>query len=75
TGPLEIKTLARAFNEMQGRIRRLMTARTQALAAVSHDLKTPLTRLRMRIDEVGNAETRASIETDLSEMERMIDAT
>ncbi|MBN8938361.1 MAG: HAMP domain-containing protein [Rhizobiales bacterium] len=75
TGPWEIRTLARAFNEMQGRIRRLVTARTQALAAVSHDLKTPLTRLRMRIEEIGNGETRASIAADLTEMERMIDAT
>lgn len=75
TGPREIKTLARAFNEMQGRIRRLVTARTQALAAVSHDLKTPLIRLHMRIEEIGNTETRASISADLSEMERMIDAT
>ncbi|QCI64809.1 ATP-binding protein [Phreatobacter stygius] len=75
TGPYEIRTLAHAFNEMQGRIRRLITARTQALAAVSHDLKTPLTRLRMRIDEIGNAETQRAIAADLSEMEAMIDAT
>ena len=75
TGPREIRTLARAFNEMQARIRRLVGARTQALAAVSHDLKTPLTRLRMRLDEVSNAETRQAIATDLAEMESMIDAT
>lgn len=74
-GPREIRTLARAFNEMQARIRRLVSARTQALAAVSHDLKTPLTRLRMRLDEVGHAETRNAIATDLAEMESMIDAT
>jgi len=75
TGPREIKALASAFNEMQDRIRRLVNARTQALAAVSHDLKTPLTRLRMRIEDIGSKKTRASIEADLSEMERMVDAT
>ncbi len=51
-----------------------MTARTQMLAAVSHDLRTPLTRLRLRSARMQDRETRQSIETDLDEMEQMIDA-
>jgi two-component system, OmpR family, sensor kinase len=47
-GPREVRELASAFNEMQARIKRLIDDRTQALAAVSHDLKTPLTRLRLK---------------------------
>jgi signal transduction histidine kinase len=75
TGPREIRLVARAFNTMQGRIRRLITDRTQTLAAVSHDLKTPLTRLRLRAEFVGDRELRQMIDTDLDEMERMLDQT
>jgi len=60
---------------MQDRIRRLVAARTRALAAVSHDLKAPLTRLRIRANDIGSTETRIAVEADLAEMERMIDAT
>ncbi|MDZ4840778.1 MAG: ATP-binding protein [Hyphomicrobium aestuarii] len=51
-----------------------MTARTQMLAAVSHDLRTPLTRLRLRTARVSDQAIRQSIETDLDEMEQMIEA-
>lgn len=74
-GPREIRTLAAAFNEMQLRIRRQIRARTQALAAVSHDLKTPLTRLRLRMEDVTDADFRRAVEQDLDEMDRMIEAT
>lgn len=74
SGPREIRHVARAFNTMRSRIRRLITDRTQTLAAVSHDLKTPLTRLRLRAEFVGDGELRASIDADLDEMERMIDS-
>ncbi len=74
-GPREVRALAVAFNEMQRRIGRLIEDRTQALAAVSHDLKTPITRLRFRIEEVSDAEARAAIAADLDEMERMLDQT
>ncbi|MBK8174879.1 MAG: HAMP domain-containing protein [Rhodospirillales bacterium] len=73
-GPREIRQVAKAFNTMRSRIRRLITDRTQTLAAVSHDLKTPLTRLRLRAEFVGDRELRASIDADLDEMERMIDS-
>ncbi len=74
-GPLEVRALAVAFNDMQRRIGRLIDDRTHALAAVSHDLKTPITRLRFRIEDIADPETRASIEADLDEMERMLDQT
>ncbi len=74
-GPREVRHAARAFNDMQSRISRLITDRTQALAAVSHDLKTPITRLRLRAGLIDDAETQARIDADLDEMEAMIDAT
>jgi signal transduction histidine kinase len=74
-GPREVRALAVAFNDMQRRIGRLIDDRTQALAAVSHDLKTPITRLRFRIEDVAEPEARASIAADLDEMERMLDQT
>jgi two-component system, OmpR family, sensor kinase len=74
-GPREVRALAIAFNDMQRRIGRLIDDRTQALAAVSHDLKTPITRLRFRIEELGEPEARAAIAADLDEMERMLDQT
>lgn len=74
-GPREVRALAVAFNDMQRRIGRLIDDRTQALAAVSHDLKTPITRLRFRLEEVSDPDARASIARDLDEMERMLDQT
>ena len=74
-GPREVRALAAAFNEMQRRISRLVEDRTQALAAVSHDLKTPITRLRFRAEEIVDPVLRASITDDLGDMERMLDQT
>lgn len=74
-GPREVRSLAVAFNDMQRRIGRLIDDRTQALAAVSHDLKTPITRLRFRLEDVSDAEARTAIAADLDEMERMLDQT
>ena len=75
TGPREIQQTATAFNRMQTRIKRLISDRTQTLAAVSHDLKTPITRLRLRAEFVKDEDLRQTIEGDLDEMERMIDST
>lgn len=75
TGPREIADAARAFNAMQRRIHRLVADRTEALAAVSHDLRTPIARLRLRSGLLGEEDVRAEIERDLAEMEAMIDAT
>jgi len=74
SGPKEVRALATAFNDMQRRIKRLIDDRTQTLAAISHDLKTPLTRLRLRAEELENRSAIADIEADLDEMEAMLDA-
>lgn len=73
-GPREVCDLAVAFNDMQRRIKRLVDDRTQTLAAVSHDLKTPLTRLRLRAAELGEQSAAIEMEADLDEMEAMLDA-
>lgn len=75
TGPREVRLAATAFNRMQARIKRLIEDRTQTLAAVSHDLKTPITRLRLRAHFVRDDELRQTIEGDLDEMEAMIQST
>ena len=61
--------------EEQGRIDRLIADRTQALAAVSHDLRTPIARLRLRAGFVEDGEAARAIDADLDEMEAMITAT
>ncbi len=75
TGPDEVRQVAQAFNGMQARIHRLMQDRTQALAAVSHDLRTPITRLRLRAGFLPDPEAQAAIDADLDEMEGMVEAT
>ncbi len=75
TGPKEVRDLAVAFNEMQARITRLIDERTRALAAVSHDLRTPLTRLKLRIEDLGSPEIGRDMTADIAELEQMIDAT
>jgi signal transduction histidine kinase len=71
-GPGEVVRVVRAFNRMQARISRLIEDRTEALAAVGHDLRTPLARLRLRADAVADDDARAAIEGDIAEMEAMI---
>jgi two-component system, OmpR family, osmolarity sensor histidine kinase EnvZ len=71
-GTFEIRRLIREFNAMQLRIHRLMDDRTQALAAVGHDLRTPLARLQLRIDGVNDEELRRQIGDDLAEMNGLL---
>lgn len=71
-GPSEVRHAAAAFNAMQARIRRLVEDRTEALAAVSHDLRTPLARLRLRAGFLPEGDARMRMEADLAEMEAMI---
>lgn len=75
TGPREIRDAAVAFNEMQARIRKLMETRTQTLAAVSHDLKTPLTRMRLRAEVLADRAQAEGLVADIHDMERMLDQT
>lgn len=74
-GPEEIHQAARAFNDMQERIRRLVENRTRMLAAISHDLRTPITQLRLRAEFIDDAEEQAKTLATLSEMEAMISST
>lgn len=74
-GPSEVATAARAFNEMAARIRRFVADRTQMLAAIGHDLRTPITRLRLRAEFMDDDEQRRKMLADLDEMEQMIAAT
>lgn len=74
-GPLEVRHAAAAFNAMQARIGRLIEDRTEALAALSHDLRTPLARLKLRAGFLAEGEERARIEADIGEMEAMVSRT
>lgn len=75
-GATEVRQAAAAFNRMQDRIRRFLTQRTEMLAGVSHDLRTPLTRLRLALAMLPKDETWArdvgEMTEDVEEMERMI---
>lgn len=71
-GPSEVRRAARAFNEMQERLRRYIGDRTRMLAAISHDLRTPITRLRLRSELVEDEEQQKKMVADLDEMEAMI---
>jgi signal transduction histidine kinase len=74
-GPDELRLATRAFNRMQERLRRFVHDRTQMLAAISHDLRTPLTRLRLRAEFVEQVEQQQKMLHDIGEMEAMITAT
>ena len=74
-GPSEVRHAAMAFNAMQARITRLVEDRTEALAAMSHDLRTPLSRLKLRLGFMAEGEERSRLEADIAEMETMISRT
>lgn len=74
-GPLEVARAARAFNTMQTRLASYVHDRTRVLAAMSHDLKTPITRLRLRAELLGDSQMREKFTRDLDEMESMVGAT
>lgn len=73
TGPPAVATLAQAFNRMQDRLRGLVAERTRTLAAVAHDMRTYLTRLRMRAEFIGDEAQRDKAIRDLDDMSRLID--
>ncbi|MES0882431.1 ATP-binding protein [Roseibium sp. SCP14] len=73
-GPREVRVAAQAFNRMQHRINDFLEKRTRMLAAISHDLRTPLTRLRLRLDLLEDGDIRNRSLEDLNVMEEQIDA-
>lgn len=75
TGTIETRQASRAFNIMQVRLRSLLENRTRLLAAISHDLRTPLTLLRLRAENVENAAERDKMIATIADMDAMIDAT
>ena len=74
-GPVEVSRAARAFNTMQTRLIRFIDQRTRLFTAMSHDLKTPLTRMRLRAEMLEDGSLRESFESDLLEMEDMVTQT
>jgi signal transduction histidine kinase len=74
-GPLEVRTAAQSFNRMQEQLTEGIAERTRFLTAVSHDLRSPLTRLRLRAEMLPDPEWRERLRGDLDEMEAMVRAT
>ncbi|WP_129781963.1 ATP-binding protein [Peristeroidobacter soli] len=72
-GPTELRQAAQAFNAMQKQLQDHLVERTRMLAAITHDLQTPLTRLRLRMERVDDPELRERLVTDLREMKALID--
>ena len=71
-GAREVRRAAQAFTEMKERIKRLLTQRTEMLAGVSHDLKTPLTRMKLQLSMLEQDDRVRSLRADVDEMEQMI---
>jgi signal transduction histidine kinase len=71
-GARELRDAARAFNTMQDRLRRYLDSRSRVLAAMSHDLKTPLTRLRLQVETLEDPALQERIVKELTEMELMV---
>jgi signal transduction histidine kinase len=71
-GAREIRNAARAFNTMQDRMQRYLDSRSRVLAAMSHDLKTPLTRLRLQVEMLDDSAAQVRLGKQLDEMESMV---
>ncbi len=72
TGARELREATRAFNAMQERLHRYLDSRTRVLAAMSHDLRTPLTRLKLRVESIDDDTLRERFNADLDEMQNMV---
>ena len=72
-GATEIRRAAAAFERMRGRINNALTQRTEMLAGVSHDLRTPLTRMKLQLEMLGDARGVEDLKEDLREMEVMVE--
>jgi signal transduction histidine kinase len=73
TGPIELRQVIRTFNAMQAQIQKFLAYRTAMLAAISHDLRTPLTRIRLRGELIEDQEQQAKLFRDVGEMQAMVD--
>lgn len=73
SGALEVRRVARAFNAMRDRILKQITQRTEMLAGISHDLKTPLTRMELQLALMKQSEDIQNLRSDVKEMERMVE--
>lgn len=73
-GAREVRQAARAFIDMKDRLKRQIQQRTAMLAGVSHDLRTPLTRMKLQLEMMGGGEDISDLKSDLADMERMIEA-
>ena len=73
-GAYEIRQTANAFNQMRTRIKRFLKQRTEMLAGVSHDLRTPLTRMKLQISLMKDEKAKSELETDVNEMTSMLDS-
>jgi signal transduction histidine kinase len=73
TGPRELQEVVKTFNAMQAQIQKFVSYRTMMLAAISHDLRTPLTRMRLRGEFIKDKEQQARLFRDVDEMQNMID--
>ena len=74
SGALEIRQTTNAFNQMRTRIKRFLKQRTDMLAGVSHDLRTPLTRMKLQLSLSKNLNTKKELEYDINEMTAMLDS-
>lgn len=75
TGPREARQAAHTFNLMQQRIREQVQQRSRMLGAVSHDLRTPLARLKLRLEQINDTRLQDQMRQDLDDMIAMLDAT
>jgi two-component system osmolarity sensor histidine kinase EnvZ len=73
-GAYEIRQTANAFNQMRTRIKRFLKQRTEMLAGVSHDLRTPLTRMKLQISLIKDEKAKSELEADVNEMTSMLDS-
>jgi signal transduction histidine kinase len=75
SGPSEVRQASKVFNQMQARIKQQMEERNRFLAAVSHDMRTPLTRLKLRAEKIIQQELKSEVQNDINEMASIIDTT
>ena len=75
SGRCELRDLANAFNAMANRLTRLLHSKEQLLLDVSHELRSPITRLKVQLEFLADGEVRESLRSDITEMEAMVTLT